>query len=90
MIKCLYEASFFEEALQQVQNAIKTTDNKPILFFYKSAVLFALGRTKEALLQLQTGMEASPKMIKQLIELEPSLLQHSQVIELLAKNKNNK
>ena len=90
LFRCLYEADFFEEALQQVQNAIKTTDNKPILFFYKSAALFALGRSKEALLQLETGMDLAPKLLKQLVEMEPSLLQHNQVIELLAKYKKNR
>jgi hypothetical protein len=35
-------------------------------------------------------MEKSPKMIKQLVELEPSLLQNHQVISLIAKYKNNR
>lgn len=90
LINCLYDAGFYEEALQQVHNALKNTTNKPLLIFYKTAVLFAMGRSKEALLLLELAMEKSPKMIKQLVELEPSLLQNHHVISLIAKYKNNR
>src|SRR4029079_7613609 len=87
LIKCLYNAGFYEEALEQVYNASKNTEDKPILFFYKSAILFALGKSKEGLLQLELAMEKSPKLIKQLIELNPSLLQNQQVVDLIARYK---
>ena len=87
LIKCLYNAGFYEEALEQVYNAGKNTDDKPILFFYKSAILFALGKSKEALLQLELAMERSSKLIKQLIELNPSLLQNQQVVDVIARYK---
>src|SRR5665647_2662046 len=80
LINCLYDAGFYEEALQQVHNALKNTTNKPLLIFYKTAVLFAMGKSKEALLLLELAMEKSPKMIKQLVELEPSLLQNHQAV----------
>ncbi len=87
LVKCLYDAAFYEEALQQVQNALKNTTNKPLLIFYKVAILFALENSKEALLLLESVMKKSSKMIKQLIELEPSLLQNNNVIVLIAKYK---
>lgn len=90
LIKCLYNAGYYEEALQQVNNAIKNTTNKPLLIFYKAAISFALGKSKEGLLTLEAAMETAPKLIKQLVELEPSLLQHQQVILLIAKYKNNR
>ncbi|MDB5222009.1 MAG: tetratricopeptide repeat protein [Chitinophagaceae bacterium] len=90
LIKCLYDAGFYEEALQQVHNALKNTTNKPLLIFYKTAVLFAMGKSKEALSLLEFALEKSPKMIRQLVELEPSLLQNHQVILLVAKYKNNR
>jgi len=90
LIKCLYNAGFYEEALQQVQNAIINTTNKPLLLFYKAAIMFALGKSKEGLLMLETAMETAPKLIKQLVELEPSLMQHQQVILLIAKYKSNR
>ena len=87
LIKCLYNAGFYEEALEQIYNASKNTDDKPILFFYKSAILFALGKSKEGLLQLELAMEKSSKLIKQFIELNPSLLQNQQVVDVIAKYK---
>lgn len=90
LIKCLYDAGFYEEALQQVHNALKNTADKPLLIFYKSAILFASEKQKEALLLLESAMEKYPRMIKQLIELEPSLLQNPQVILLIAKFKKNR
>ncbi len=79
---------FYKEAMQQVHNAFKNTSNKPLLIFYEVAILFALEKPKEALLLLHSIMEKFPKMIKFLVELEPSLLQNHQVILLLAKHKN--
>ena len=90
LTKCLYDAGFYEEALSQVQNAIKNTVNKPVLIFYKIAILFALDKHKEALLLLEMAIKKSPKLIKLLIELEPSLLQNPQVKVLLANNKNSR
>jgi tetratricopeptide (TPR) repeat protein len=87
LIKCLYHAGFYEEALEQVYNAIKNTRNKPILLFYKAAILFTIGRSKEALVLLDSAMAKYPKMIKHLIELDPSLLQNAPVNLLIAKYK---
>lgn len=88
LIKCLYDAEYYEEALEQVYNAQKNTVNKPVFIFYKSAILFALGKSKEALLQLELGMQQSPSLIKQFVALNPSLLQHQSIVELIAIYKN--
>lgn len=88
LIRCLYDAGYFEEALEQVYNAQKNTDNKPLFTYYKSAILFETGKSKEALLQLQLGIQIAPALIKQLIELNPSLLQHPVVSDLITNAKN--
>src|SRR3984885_2037160 len=49
LIRCLYNAEYFEEALEQVETAIRITGGKPLFVFYLSAVLFALGRSREGL-----------------------------------------
>ena len=90
LLKCLYNAGFYEEALEQIYNAEKNTENKPVLSFYKSAVLFALGKSKEALLQLELAMQKSPKLIKSLVELNPSLLQNQPIVDIIAKHKRAK
>ena len=83
LIKCLYDADYLEEALEQVHNAKKNTNNKPLFIFYEAAILFETGKTKEALLHLEAGLQKSPSLIKQFIELNPSLLQHQSVVELI-------
>jgi tetratricopeptide (TPR) repeat protein len=92
LIKCLYDAEYFEEALEQVYNAQKNTNYKPLFTFYKSAILFALGKSKEGLLQLELALQKSPGLIRQFIQLNPSLLQHQSIVELIAtyKTKNPK
>jgi hypothetical protein len=66
------------------------TNSKPIFIYYKSAFLFALGKSKEAILQLELGMDKNPKLIKKLIELSPSLLQNQSVVDVIARLKKGK
>ena len=47
-----------------------------------------MGKSKEALLQLQLAIQNAPGLIKQFIELNPSLLQHPAVSDIISKNKN--
>jgi tetratricopeptide (TPR) repeat protein len=88
LIRCLYDAEYFEEALEQVDNAQKSTDDKPLFTYFKSAILFEMGKSKEALLQLQLGIQMAPTLIKQFIELNPSLLQHPAVADTISHFKN--
>ena len=90
LIRCLYKGAYYEEALEQVQAAITHTEEKPIFFFYLSAVNFALGKSKEGLLQLEKAMNIAPKLLKKLIGLNPAILQHQQVVDVIAKFKRNK
>src|SRR5674476_1042479 len=88
LIKCLYDAEYYEEALEQICNAQQNTNDKPLFDYYKAAVLFALGKSKEAILYLEHGMHRAPALIKQFIQLNPSLLQNSLVVETISVNKN--
>ena len=90
LLKCLYKAELLDEALEYAGFAYEQTDGKVIFLFYKSAVLYALGRSKEALLQLELGMEKNPKLIKKFIELNPSILQNQQVVDIIARFKKRK
>ena len=87
MINCLFDAECYEEALEQGDNAMKNTIDKPLLIFYSSARLLTLGKSKEGLLQLETGMQHAPKLIKRFIEFNPSLLQNHSVVEIIARYK---
>ncbi|MBK8951562.1 MAG: tetratricopeptide repeat protein [Chitinophagaceae bacterium] len=90
MIRCLYNASYFEEALEQTEAALLATGRKPIFEYYQVAVLLALGKSKDALLQLEGAMYKHPKMLKKLVELNPSVLQNQQVVDIIARYKRNK
>jgi tetratricopeptide (TPR) repeat protein len=90
LIRCLYRGEFYEEALEQVHAALHMTNDKPIFKFYLSAVYLALGKTKEALLQLENAMSQSPKLLKKIVELDPSILQHQLVADIVARFKKNK
>jgi tetratricopeptide (TPR) repeat protein len=90
LLRCLYNAGFYQEALEQIYNAEKNTENKPVLLFYKSAVLFALGKSKEGLTQLEIAMQKSSRSIKYFIQLNPSLLQNQQIVDVIARSKRAK
>ncbi|MEK7226456.1 MAG: tetratricopeptide repeat protein, partial [Bacteroidota bacterium] len=90
LIRCLYKAAYFDEAIEQSEAALKVTGQKPLFLFYKTASLFGAGKTKEAILQLEAAMERSPKLLKKFIELNPSILQNQLVVDVLARFKRNK
>ena len=87
LLKCLYKADMLEEALEYAGFAFEQTDGKPIFLFYKSSVLYAMGKSKEALLHLETGMSRNPKLVKKFIEINPSILQNQQVVDVIARFK---
>lgn len=90
LIRCLFRADSFEDALEQTNEALRITKGKPFFLFYKSAVLFALNKGKEAILQLEDAMRQAPKLLKRFVELHPSILQNQQVVDVIARSKRNK
>ncbi len=84
LIRCLYKEKFLEEAMEQIENAQQVAGDKPLFIFYKSAVLFGMRKSREAMLQLQTAMEKAPRLLKKFIELNPTILQNQQVVDLIA------
>ena len=90
LIRCLYQSEFYTEARQQVVAAIDVTNGKPVFLFYLSAILFALGKGKDALLYLETAMQTSPKTLKKFIDLNPSLLQNASIVDVIARYKKSK
>ena len=90
LIRCLYTAGYLEEAANQAIAALKATDAKPVFYFYYSAVLFALSKSKDALLQLEKGMEKAPRLLKKLIDLNPVLLQNTKVVDIVGQYKKGR
>jgi tetratricopeptide (TPR) repeat protein len=90
LLKCLHKAKCYEEGLEYVEHALVLTNSKPIFIYYKSAFLFALGKSKEAIIQLELAMDRNAKLIKKFIELSPSLLQNQSVVDVIARLKKRK
>gem|GEM_PF-3063265 len=90
LIRCLIKAGFHEEAVEQCLAALKATDGKPVFLFYQSAMLFVMGKSKEALLKLEEAMEKAPRLVKKFIEINPSILQNNQVVDIVARYKKGK
>ena len=87
LIRCLYEAEYYEEALEQAENAYENTNQKALFTYYKAAILFSLGKSKEGLIQLNLGIEAAPSLVKHFIEMDPSLLQRPAIADIISANK---
>lgn len=89
-LRCLYLADMHEEGLEYALLAHEQTDQKPVFLFFQTLFLLALGKSKDALLMLETAMQKSPKHFKEILDINPSLLQHQQVVEILARYKKKK
>lgn len=90
LVRGLYTSGFTDQAADQVQAALEATGHKPLFLYYKTAILLALGKTKEALLILEAALEQAPRLLKKLVNLDPAILQHQQVLDMLARFKRNR
>jgi tetratricopeptide (TPR) repeat protein len=87
LLKCLYQAELWDDALDYAVFAYEQTDGKPVFQFYMSAILLAMGKSKEAALKLDDAMQQNPKLLKKIIELNPAILQHQQIVDVVARYK---
>lgn len=87
LIRCLYSAGLYEEALMQMDIAGSRTGHKPVFQYYRAAILLAMGSQKEGLLQLEEAIRRSPKLLKKFIELNPMILQDQGVVDVIARAK---
>jgi tetratricopeptide (TPR) repeat protein len=90
LIRCLYSAEYYTEARQQTLAALSHTNNKAVFLYYLSAILFAMNKSKEALLYLQKALASAPRHLKKLVQLNPSILQNPSVVDLIAQYKKNR
>jgi hypothetical protein len=50
-----------------------------------SAIYFAMGKSKEGLIHLDKALGRSPKLLKKMIALNPSLLQSQSIVDVIAR-----
>jgi hypothetical protein len=49
-----------------------------------------MGKSKEGLANLEKALSKAPKLLKKFIDLNPSILQNQQVVDVIARYKRNK
>ncbi len=90
MLECMLKADLLDNADEYACEAYEATNGKPVFMFYRAAIFFATGKTKQAINQLEQAMATAPKLIKKLLELQPKILQHPQVVDLIARYKRSR
>lgn len=87
LIRGLYLAGYYDEALTQIEVAREHCGEKADFSYYHAAALFELGKTKEALIQLENGLKLMPSKIKIFTGLNPEYLRRSSVSDLVSRYK---
>jgi tetratricopeptide (TPR) repeat protein len=90
LLRCLYLGGFLEDGERYISQALEQTQGKPVLYFYKAAFLFAMGKSKDALIQLETGLTLNPRLIKKMRELDPTILQNPHILDAIARIRKKK
>ena len=87
LIKGLYLAGFYDEALTQLEMARENCGDKPDFKYFQAAVLLEKGKSKEAVLCLEKALREAPSRSKIFTELNPDYLRRSAVADLIGKYK---
>ncbi|MBS1772763.1 MAG: tetratricopeptide repeat protein [Bacteroidetes bacterium] len=90
LVKGLYMAGYYDEGLTQLEVAREHCGDKADFRYFHAAMLFEMGKTKEAMLQLEKALKLSTNKLKTFTELNPEYLMRSNVTELIAKYKKQK
>lgn len=87
LIRGLFFAEHYDEALTQIEVARGNCGDKADFDYLQAAVLFEMGKTKEALIQLENGLSESSSKVKIFTQLNPDYIKRNAVAELIAKYK---
>jgi tetratricopeptide (TPR) repeat protein len=87
LIRGLYIAGFYDEALTQIEVAREHCGDKPDFRYFQSAILVEMGKSKEAMLQLEKALKEAPSKVKIFTGLNPEYLRRTAVSDLIAKYK---
>ena len=90
LVKCLVANKQLDTALEQTEIAYMSTQGKTIFIFYRSAILYMMGKTSEGILQLEMALTKSSKLVNKLIKFYPEIMQDPKVAELIAQYKKSK
>ena len=88
----------FADRLVAINRVSKTVKGGRIFQFTALTVVgdgngkvgFGRGKAREVPIAIQKAMEAAPKLLKKFIELHPSVLQNTAVVDIIARYKKGK
>lgn len=90
LIRGLFFAEHYDEALTQLAVARGNCGEKPDFDYLQAAILFEMGKTKEALIVLEDALQENLSKLKIFTQLNPDYIKRAAVAELIAKYKKTK
>ncbi len=87
LIKGLFIAENYEEALTQLEVARGYIGEKADFDYLHAAILLEMGRSKEAIIQLEQALASSTAKLKMFTQLNPDYIKRTNVAELIARYK---
>ena len=88
LINCLYKAEFWKAANQCI-DALQQTEGKAV-FILCTVQFCSPYQNKRSLASITKGLNKSPKLVKNFLQLNPSILQNNAVVDLFAQYKKAK
>ena len=90
LVKALYMIQAFEDAKFTLEEGVEVCGEHADFDYYEAAILFSLGKTKQAMIKLEDGLAKSVRKLKTLLDVAPELLQRKSVVDVIAKYKKKK
>lgn len=90
LVRALYTTGYYDEALSQLIIAEEHCGPKAEFLYYRSVILLAKGKTKEALLILDQALLNNSRKINALQYIDKEIVQHPLVAEKLVRYKKKK
>jgi tetratricopeptide (TPR) repeat protein len=90
LVKALYSIGYYDEALSQLVIAEEHCGLKTEFIYFKSAILLAQGKTKEAVLQLEFALSENSKKLSALKYIDREISHHPVFADVLVRYKKKK
>jgi tetratricopeptide (TPR) repeat protein len=89
ILDCLAHFGVWKELDKAALQAYLATGQKPVFLVYRAIAALMLKKAKSAIAFLEEAMSVSPKLVRKLIKMNPSLLKFPQVTAFLEKHKKS-
>lgn len=90
LIRALYVFGYYDEAANQLKESENFFEPNADFIYYEALILFAKGKSKEAMIKLEDALQEAPRKLKIIEDLQADLLQRNAVIDLVSKYRKTK